>query len=233
MPRSLSPERFWSLVHASQRVFAATSFKRAAVADIASEAGLSTGLVYRYFDGKEALLYAALLDSLGALEEPESFPLLCEDEAGWAERLEKAYAAHDRRQELQAIFAEARSSDELARLLARDLMESLGQRHLAIRILDRSARDLPRLHDLFYRDSRSAGLETLTDGLAEAADRGLIAKPPHLPGTARWILESAVWFAVSRRFDPHPGAIDDDDALATLEHVFCRVLAPAESEEAP
>ena len=70
------------LVEAAQKVFARRGFHAATVPEIAAAAGVSAGLLYRYFDGKAGLAVAivdrdrdetvAAIDSLGA---PTSDPL--------------------------------------------------------------------------------------------------------------------------------------------------------------
>ena len=70
-PRSLEPsmppispermqDRHDTLLDAAKRVFAEKGFEGASIADIARVAGISDGLVYRYFRNKRDLLYGVL-----------------------------------------------------------------------------------------------------------------------------------------------------------------------------
>jgi TetR/AcrR family fatty acid metabolism transcriptional regulator len=63
MPK-VSPERLQerkdSIVAAALAVFGERGFEKASIGQIATQAGVSDGLIYRYFDGKRALLLAAL-----------------------------------------------------------------------------------------------------------------------------------------------------------------------------
>jgi TetR/AcrR family transcriptional repressor of uid operon len=59
------------LVEAAAQVFAEKGYDRAAVAEIARRAGLTTGAIYSRFSGKAELLAAAVQDSV-----PEQFRLL-------------------------------------------------------------------------------------------------------------------------------------------------------------
>src|SRR5687768_6727735 len=69
MPRSpkdnqeIRDARREELLRAAARVFAKKGFAHAKISDIAAEAGLSHGLVYHYFDSKEAV-FAAIIDSM-------------------------------------------------------------------------------------------------------------------------------------------------------------------------
>ena len=62
MPQILKPEVRDRIVAAAEVVFAADGYDKATMAGIAREAGVSTGNVYRYFRGKQAL-FEHLLDS--------------------------------------------------------------------------------------------------------------------------------------------------------------------------
>jgi AcrR family transcriptional regulator len=60
MPRTpkVVEDRREQIIDAAMRVFADKGFARATNRDIAQEAGITTGLIYHYFDSKEALLKA-------------------------------------------------------------------------------------------------------------------------------------------------------------------------------
>ncbi len=62
MPRTpkVGEERREQIIDAAMRVFAQKGFARATNRDVAREAGITTGLIYYYFESKEALLKAAL-----------------------------------------------------------------------------------------------------------------------------------------------------------------------------
>jgi len=60
MAQIRKPEIEERIVTAARAVFAERGFAAATIGDIAARAGVSTGNVYRYFDGKDALLAAAV-----------------------------------------------------------------------------------------------------------------------------------------------------------------------------
>ncbi len=64
MPQVLKDEVQERIVGAALRVFARTPFAQAKMAEIAGAAGISTGNIYRYFEGKDALFAAVLPASL-------------------------------------------------------------------------------------------------------------------------------------------------------------------------
>lgn len=63
------------ILRAAARVFAKQGFHAAKVGDIAREAGLSHGLIYHYFDSKDALAEAIFEEKLADLREVMAFPL--------------------------------------------------------------------------------------------------------------------------------------------------------------
>lgn len=62
MPRTPKAveDRRTQILDAAMRVFAQKGFSRATNRDVAREAGITTGLIYYYFENKEALLQAVL-----------------------------------------------------------------------------------------------------------------------------------------------------------------------------
>jgi AcrR family transcriptional regulator len=62
MPRTpkVVEDRREQIIDAAMRVFAQKGFARATNRDVAREAGITTGLIYYYFESKEALLKAVL-----------------------------------------------------------------------------------------------------------------------------------------------------------------------------
>lgn len=62
MPRTpnVGEDRREQIIDAAMRVFAQKGFARASNRDVAREAGITTGLIYYYFENKEDLLKAAL-----------------------------------------------------------------------------------------------------------------------------------------------------------------------------
>src|SRR6188472_2610773 len=74
MPRSpednqqLKDSRSIEILRAASRVFAKKGFAAAKISDIAREAGLSHGLVYHYFENKDAIFGAILEEKLARMK---------------------------------------------------------------------------------------------------------------------------------------------------------------------
>ena len=67
-------DRREQIIDAAMRVFAQKGFSNATNKDIAREAGITPGLIYYYFESKEALLYA-ILEARSPLKLVSSFPV--------------------------------------------------------------------------------------------------------------------------------------------------------------
>ena len=66
-------DRREQIIDAAMRVFAQKGYSKATNKDIAREAGITTGLIYYYFDSKEALL-KAILEARSPLKLMTTFP---------------------------------------------------------------------------------------------------------------------------------------------------------------
>ncbi len=64
MPQRLKPEVRDRILLAAASVFAAKGFRSAKLSDIAEQAGLATGSLYKYFENKDALFYAVVTPEL-------------------------------------------------------------------------------------------------------------------------------------------------------------------------
>ena len=61
-------ERAARILKAARRAFAASSFDQVLMEDVAREAGVGKGTVYRYFPGKENLYFAVIFEGIAALQ---------------------------------------------------------------------------------------------------------------------------------------------------------------------
>jgi AcrR family transcriptional regulator len=98
------------ILDAAVRVFAAQGYEQSRVGDVASEAGVAYGLVYHYFDSKEAVLEAVFREAWGRLL---AAVVLAEQTAGTApERLELV---------VKIVLRAWRDDPDLVRLLVREV----------------------------------------------------------------------------------------------------------------
>jgi AcrR family transcriptional regulator len=108
------------ILTAATRVFARRGCAEATMQDVAAEAGLSVGAIYRYYPGKDELVqavFAHISESTRALfvraRERADTPADILRNAGWAieQRFKEAPAREETILVLEAILAEARRSN--------------------------------------------------------------------------------------------------------------------------
>jgi TetR/AcrR family transcriptional regulator, fatty acid metabolism regulator protein len=98
------------ILDAAVRVFAAQGYDKSRVGDVAREAGVAYGLIYHYFDSKEAVLEAVFREAWGRLLAAVA---LAEQTAGTApERLELV---------VKIVLRAWRDDPDLVRLLVREV----------------------------------------------------------------------------------------------------------------
>ncbi len=56
IPRPSKAQRIDTIVESARKVFCASGFEKGSIVDIAKDAGIAEGTIYRYFDGKRSLL---------------------------------------------------------------------------------------------------------------------------------------------------------------------------------
>jgi TetR/AcrR family transcriptional regulator, fatty acid metabolism regulator protein len=107
---AVAEDRQRQILSAAVRVFARQGYEATRVGDIAKEAGVAYGLVYHYFDSKEAVLEAVFREAWGRLLAAVA---LAEETAGTApERLELV---------VKIVLRTWRDDPDLVRLLVREI----------------------------------------------------------------------------------------------------------------
>lgn len=83
MPRPSKEQRIDAIVNSARKVFCSSGYEKGAIEEIARDAGIAEGTIYRYFDSKQGLLdevlhrhYSVLFDdiqeTLPSIEDPAS-----------------------------------------------------------------------------------------------------------------------------------------------------------------
>jgi AcrR family transcriptional regulator len=217
VPRRRPADRFDTLRAAALRVFARRGLRRARMADVAREAGLSAGALYTHFESKEALfdwLVAHATDP-GPVAAPPRLPVPTPPPGATEKRLREAIARVLRLPALDAALARRRVADPRAELagVVGELYDGIARSRVPATVLERSALDLPQLFEIFYLDARRglfARLARYVDRRARAGHFRRVAEPGV---AARWIVETVTWFARHRHGDPDPDGLPEDDAV--------------------
>lgn len=183
------------ILDAAQRCFVASGFHAASVSDIAAEAGISQGLMYRYFDNKRAMVLALIERQLDAdqrsiVQMPASHDLveaLLACYQAWARG--ESIGRHDTAIANVALYAEitaeAQRDPVVAEVLRRHDTLTSGAICGWLRQHDQ-ARGVAV--DEAALQQRTLLFRITVEGLAMRAVRD----PDLAPGTVRWLLRDAV-----------------------------------------
>jgi AcrR family transcriptional regulator len=228
MPRSIPKDRFHDLVKAATAVFLEQGYRRTQVADVAARLGLAKGSVYTYVESKQALFDCVLrhADHSDRIDLPETLPVATPPPEATLETVQRRLAEEGTLPSLTAALSRARIVDvgaELETVLG-EIYDSLARHRTAIKLLDRCAPDYPELAKLWYRAGREGALALLGRYLDDRARRGRLRRFEDSAVAARIVLETLVFWAVHRHWDPSPQAVDEDSARRTTLAFLTRAL---------
>jgi AcrR family transcriptional regulator len=222
--RVAAPNRVGDIVDAALEVFGRDGFSRAQMADVAKTAGVSVGTLYNYVEGKEALLLlcaAYAFDPEDVVNGP--LPLTVESRPEFLKRfavqLEQLASLPSLVTALARKRAPADVPAECAQIVA-ELFDLTARTRKGMDALERSARDVGDIAELFYKDVRVRLFRQLTGYIEARAAAGKIPQPQDAAVTARFAVESITWLARHRFGDPD-GKLMDDAAVrqSTIELV--------------
>jgi AcrR family transcriptional regulator len=217
VPRSRPADRFEGLRQAALRVFARKGLRRARMADVARQAGLSPGALYTYFASKEALFDWLVAHGAepGPVAAPARLPVPTPSPGATEKRLREAIARALRLPALDAALARRRVSDPSAELAAvvGELYDCIERSRVHATVIERSALELPELFEIFFLETRRGLLDRLARYVERRARAGHFRPVAEPMVAARWIVESVTWFARHRHGDPDPVGLPADDAV--------------------
>lgn len=230
MPKPSPPERLHELVEAATAVFLEQGYRRTQMADVADRLGVAKGTLYLYVEGKEALFHAVVrhADRDERLELPEALPLPTPPPGATLEEVRKRVAENELPLLTEAL-ARRRVTDVRAELeaIVRELYGVLARHRIGIKLLDRCAHDHPQLAAVWYAAGREGALGLLRRYLADRARRRRLAPIADPALAARIVLETLVFWAVHRHWDPAPQAVDEAQAEDAVVSFVVRALAPS------
>jgi AcrR family transcriptional regulator len=233
MARSRPADRFQQLRDAALRVFATKGLRRARMTDVALEMGVAPGSLYNYVASKEALFHwvVARGSDEGPVEAPAELPIPTPApdviEAQLRTQLESAF----RLPTFEAALARRRVTNAAAELeaIVRELFERVERNRRTMTVIERSALDLPALHQIYFVTLRRDLFTRFARYIERRQAAGHFRDDVAPDIAARSVAESVAYFARHRFGDADPGLLPDDAAVRenVIRLAVASLLPPA------
>lgn len=231
MARSIPDSRLDDLVRAATDVFISHGYRRTQMADVAEAMGLAKGTLYLYVESKEALfdLVVRSADRDGPLELPPELPVPTPKPGATLEYVAKALAERQAFRALNQALARRRPGSVRAELesILRELYGTLARNRRGLKLIDRCAPDHPDLAALWFGRGREFLLALLAQYLRHRKNH--LRSFPDPAVAARIVLETLVFWAVHRHWDPAPQHVDERIAEDTVVQFLLDTLVKERS----
>jgi AcrR family transcriptional regulator len=220
--------RFQDLIDAATRVFIAQGYRRTQMSDIAEAMGLAKGTVYLYVKSKDALFDTVLhsADAPRPIALPPSLPVRTPARGRTLQWVKQRLAEQPASPTLLVALRRpggAGDATELTRILG-ELYETMARNRTGIKLVDRCAVEYPALAKLWFTQGREALLVLLTEYLERGIRAGRLRPVPDPMVAARLIIETLVFWAVHRHWDPSPQPFDPRVAQDTVVQMLVAAL---------
>jgi len=211
VPRKTPDSRFQDLVDAACAVFIAQGYRRTQMADVADAMGVAKGTVYLYVESKEALFDVVLryADAPKPIAPPDTMPVPTPP-PGRTLRYVRDRLAQPASVRLRETLRRTRNqacAEELTAIFS-EIYESMTRNRTGIKLVDRCAPDYPELAKLWFTEGREVLLSELARYLSAGMRKGRLRVVPDSAIAARLVLETLVFWAVHRHWDPSPQPVD-------------------------
>ena len=228
MPRTMPDDRVEQLVDCATAVFIERGYTLTQMADVAAALGVAKGTLYLYVEGKEALfdLVARYADAPRPFAKRPSLPVRTPKPGATLRYVRERIAQSQVPPTLARGLAGKRVDDARAEFeaIVRELYDTLAANRRGIKLLDRSARDYPELAALWFEGGRGGLITLLTQYLDERVRRRVFRSVPNTTVAARFVIETATFWAVHRHSDPHPQVVDEAVAKDTVVQFLARAF---------
>ena len=180
--------------------------------DVAKHLGVAKGTLYGYVQSKEALFDAALryCDVLETLPQLPKLPLPTPKRTATARYLTDRITEESRQLLLaQAVSNTGGSSEVDFAQVCHDLYQRIYRNRRRIKLIDRCAVDRPELAKIWFGTGRWDQHALLMRCLEQEITAGRLRPLPDIAIAARLILETIVFWALHRHWDPSPQELDE------------------------
>ncbi len=229
MPRTTPETRFQDLIDAATGVFIAQGYRRTQMADVAEAMGVAKGTLYLCVESKEALFDAVLrcADAPRPIALPRVLPVPAPGPGRTLryvrKRLSELPASPTLRDALAGRGVRARA-DRLEPIL-QEIYDAMARNRTGIKLVDRCAAEYPALAKIWFADGRHVLLAELGAYLQAGIRAGELRAGFDVPVAARLVVETLVFWAVHRHWDPAPQPVDPAVARQTVVRMLVLALA--------
>jgi AcrR family transcriptional regulator len=232
MSRRIPEDRLRHLVARAAEVFIEQGYDRTQMADIAEASGLAKGTLYLHVESKEALFDFVLrhADEEGtASGAPPSLPIPTPRAGATLRFVREELEREGHLPKITEALARRRVTNAGGELeeLVRELFQALAKNRRRVKLIDRSARDLPQIAALWYEGARAGYLALFERYLRDRFKRGSFRAFPDAQATARLIVETTAFWAIHRHWDPHPQRVSDEVAESIVVQFVVAALTGA------
>lgn len=205
MARSVPDDRLEALVRVATEVFIEQGYRRTQMADVAAALGVAKGTLYLYVESKEALFDLVCRWADRRFVKPDALPVRTPAPHSTLEHIG---------QRLTAALGKGLAFGERADLetIVLQLYDVLAANRYGLKLIDRSARDLPELAAMWFGRGRGTAVAALASYLEDRMRARRLRRFESSAVAARFIVETCAFWAVHRHWDAAPQ--DVDDALA-------------------
>lgn len=225
MPRQSLGGNAQHVIDAAVSVFARRGYRRTRMADIASEAGLSPGALYRYVESKDALLLLVFSDAAATTH---TFPVATPSPQHLMKTISRRLAKLGQTPALDAALTQRATEDVRAELrsILNERYDLIARGWPLLAVVERSAIDIPEMFDRYFRGGRRPLTDKLAAYLEQRQTTGALRHTHDTRLAARFVEESLTWFAWHRHGDPDSADISEEHARAVAVDMNISALMP-------
>lgn len=229
MARAIPEGRLPKLVEVATAVFIEQGFRQTRMDDVAEALGVAKGTVYLYVESKEALFDLVCRSADRPFERPTDLPLKSPPAGATIQYIVDRLTAGQVMPALAAALGGGRRNarDELAAIVG-DIYDAMTRNRVGIKLVDRSARDIPELGKIWFGGARGFLVEALSGYLSERIRVRRLRAPADVGIAARFIVETCAFWAVHRHWDAQRQDLPEERVRATvIDLVVASFIAPA------
>lgn len=231
MARPIPDDRLSRLVEVATAVFIDQGFRQTRMDDVAEFLGVAKGTLYLYVESKEALFDLVCRSADQPFEPPRELPVKSPPAGSTTRYIAERLAAGQVMPALaEALGGRKREIGGEVAAIVRDIYDALARNRVGIKLVDRSARDIPELGQLWFGGARSFLVDALSHYLTDRAHAGRLRAPTDVGVAARFVVETCAFWAVHRHWDVgRPDVAEERIRAAVIDLVKAALVIPTAS----